>query len=365
MAIPARFRRLWPWVKLALAVGIIAFIGRQLARDLSPDIRERLLARPIDYRLLVVAAVLYLAGLGLSMRYWQRLLARLGYRPGWRAALRAYYIGHMGKYLPGKAWALALRSGLVRAAGVRTSVAVATSFYEVLATMAGGTALAVVLSLLLLPYHPGGWHPGAVVDLILLRHQPPGGLDARVLAAFALALLAAVGIPIIPPVFNRLVHRLSLPFRDPAAGPMPHLGWGAFAEAFLWTVPAWLVLGGSLWAVMRAMTPGPVDLSPALLGRYSAYLATAYVAGFVIFLVPSGLGVREFLLTLFMTQELVAYAGLAADQARGCAALGVIVLRVVWTLAEVAIVSSVYWLRTGPSAPENLPVRAEGFEKTT
>lgn len=350
MPLAPRFRRLWPWVKLTLAVGIVAFIGRQFARDLSPENRERLLTHPLDYRLLGLAAIVYLAGLALSMQYWYRLLVRLGCRPGWRAALRAYYVGHTGKYLPGKAWALMLRSGLVRAAGVPTSVAVATSFYEVLATMAGGTLLAALLALLLLPYHDRGWHVGAVLELFTLHAQPASGLDGGILAVFALALFAVVGLPITPPIFNRIVHHLSLPFRDPAAGPAPRLGWGAFGESFLWTGPAWLVLGASLWAVMEAVLPGRVVVSPALWGRYSAYLGTAYVAGFVIVLVPSGLGVREFFLKLFMTQELIARAGVPEGEARAAAAIGVLLLRVVWTLAEVAMVLCVYWL-PGPVAP--------------
>ena len=38
----------------------------------------------------------------------------VGQRPGGMATVRAYYIGQLGKYVPGKAWALLLRSVLIR-----------------------------------------------------------------------------------------------------------------------------------------------------------------------------------------------------------------------------------------------------------
>jgi uncharacterized membrane protein YbhN (UPF0104 family) len=68
------------------------------------------------------------------------------------------------------------------------------------------------------------------------------------------------------------------------------------------------------------------------------------VAGFVIVVAPSGLGVREFFLTLFLAPELAALAGLGEAAAQATAVLTVLVLRLVWTAAELvaaAILSSV------------------------
>ena len=52
---------------------------------------------------------------------------------------------YLGKYLPGKAWALVLRATLIRGPEVRLSVAGLSSFYEVLTTMAAGVLLAALL----------------------------------------------------------------------------------------------------------------------------------------------------------------------------------------------------------------------------
>ena len=65
----------------------------------------------------------------------------------------------------------------------------------------------------------------------------------------------------------------------------------------------WLFLGAGLVAALWGVGS---DFSPSWqgLGRLTAGMAVAYVAGFVILVAPSGLGVREFFLMLFLVPEL-------------------------------------------------------------
>ena len=53
-------------------------------------------------------------GLGVSAVFWYGVLRAMGQCPSFATAIRAYYLGQMGKYLPGKAWALFLRAALIR-----------------------------------------------------------------------------------------------------------------------------------------------------------------------------------------------------------------------------------------------------------
>src|SRR5581483_9157974 len=95
-------RRLWPISKALLALAILAGVGRQFYRDLQrPELDE--LALRWDW--LSASAALYLLALGFSAWFWFHLLHILGERPPLPRAVRAYYIGHLGKYVPGKAWA--------------------------------------------------------------------------------------------------------------------------------------------------------------------------------------------------------------------------------------------------------------------
>ena len=141
------FRKFWPVLKAVLILAILVAVGRIFARDLEIPQKglqrslEEFWARLVHPGWLVVSGAFYLLGLGFSAFYWYRLLRDLDQRPGWLAAVRAYYVGHIGKYLPGKAWAVFLRAGLIQGPEVRIGRAILTTFYEVLTTMAGGALL--------------------------------------------------------------------------------------------------------------------------------------------------------------------------------------------------------------------------------
>jgi hypothetical protein len=331
-------RRWWPAVKWLLGLAILVLIGRQFARDLQrPDLWQR----HLHPGWLVVAGLLYLLGIGCSAVYWRRLLGHLGPRPTLLTAARAYYVGHLAKYLPGKAWAVFVRSGLVRAAGVSPGVATLTTFYEVLTTMAAGALVATVLFPLVGTAAVGAPHWDSLRYLARLQ-APPEGVPAVAATVLSALLLLATGVPLLPPVFNRLAHHLSLPFRDRDAV-LPRIQHTHLAEGLLLAGVGWLLLGASLGAALHAILGPELSWSALGLGRLAAIMGLSYVAGFVIVVAPGGLGVREFFLTLFLTPELAAL-GLETDAARAVAVLAVLVLRLVWTLAELVTAGLLYWL---------------------
>src|SRR5262245_43065649 len=108
---PAPRRAWWTIAKLLLAAAIILAVGWQFYRDLSQLDWASLSVAP---GWLVLSAGLYLAGLAFSAWFWVRLLRVFGQKPALLDAGRAYYIGHLGKYVPGKAWALLLRGTTLR-----------------------------------------------------------------------------------------------------------------------------------------------------------------------------------------------------------------------------------------------------------
>lgn len=334
-----KLRRWWPVLKAALCVAILVAIGRQFAHDLRrPDLWQR----PFSPGWLALSGVLYLAGIGFSALYWYRLLGHLGQRPTLPSALRAYYIGHLGKYLPGKAWALFLRASLVRGQ-VRLSLATLTSFYEVLTTMTAGALLAAGLFALLAPAGDGtlGW---TGLQHLLRLETPPGGvIPRRAAVLLALGLGLGIGLPLQPALFNRLVHRMALPFRERDAADLPRIRLVYLLEGLLLTGMGWLLLGCSLAAVLEGIAGSGHSVSAPELGRLAAIMGLSYVVGFVILVAPSGLGVREFFLTLFLVPELTGF-GLEEETARGVAILAVLLLRLVWTAAELVLVGFLWWL---------------------
>jgi hypothetical protein len=341
-----RLRAWWPAVKALFTVAILVAVGRQFARDLGSN--PELWQRPFHPGLLAAAAGLYVCGLAFSGFYWYRLLRGLRQRPAGLGVLRAYALGHLGKYLPGKAWALLLRVGLVRGPEVRLGVATLTSFYEVLTTMAAGVLLASVVFALQAPDLSLALDWRAFRRLFLLQPPDTVGHAEEGLLLLALALLAVLGIPILPVVFNRLVRHLSLPFRDRDREPLPPVRTRLLVEGLLLTACGWLLLGTSLWVVVCAVLGQAPPWSWGAWGRYAAYTALGYVAGFVILVVPGGLGVREFFLTLFLVPELARLLGPDGGEARATTVLVVLLLRLLWTTAEVLVAGIVYWL-PGPA----------------
>jgi hypothetical protein len=302
----------WTFGKALLALAILIAVGLQFSRDLHALDPDEVTFRP---GLLVLSGVLYLLGLGFSAGFWYRLLYLFGEHPAASATVRAYYLGHLGKYIPGKALALVMRGSLIRGPEVRLSVAVLTAFYEVLTTMAAGALLSAVLlalqgNLAVEEQHTAlGWHP------VLL-----GGL-----------LLCLLGVPLLPGVFNLLVERLARRFQTVESLRLPRLRSAALLQGLLLTGCGWVLMGAGLWATLAAVLPEPPLLSAAW-GRCLAALGLAYVAGFLVLVVPSGVGVREFVLLQLLGPDTPLIA------------VAVLVLRLVWTTAELVMAGVVYWL---------------------
>jgi uncharacterized membrane protein YbhN (UPF0104 family) len=343
-----RLRRWWPVGKRLLAVVILVAIGRQFARDL-PVVWQR----TYDVGWLAAAGALYLLGLAFSAVYWRQLLLQLGQRPAWPAVIRAYYIGHFGKYLPGKAWAVLLRSDLASGPGVKAGYAALTAFYEVLTTMASGVLLAAGLVLLLMPDAPVPLDWQTMSRMLREPGSEPALFSRGPLALLAVCLFVPIALPLLPAVFNRVAHRLSLPFRDRDATPLARVEARVLPAGFLLTMIGWACLGASTWAVLRATVPD-LPWTLALWGQITAVMGIAYVMGFAVLLMPGGLGVREFFLTLLLAPELVQVLGTGEEDARRTALAGVIVLRLTWTAAEIVMAAVVYWL------PVPVPAPAEG-----
>jgi uncharacterized membrane protein YbhN (UPF0104 family) len=326
--------RWWPVVKSVLGLAILGCIVWVFAWELSqPELWER----PLALGWLVPAALLYLAGLALWALYWRRLLVHLGHRPTVLATMRAYFVGQLGKFVPGKMLAVVLRAGLLRDTGTPGGLAGLTAFYEVLVSMSAGALLALLLFLATDLSAVLGSRGEAL--LVLFRPPWPNDLflDRLTLVVLALGLCGLILVPIYPPVFNRLIHRVTLPFRS---GPAPRLEVAWLVEGLAWATPCWLFLGLGLACALHAVPGAGLDWSPATLAYLTAVMALAYVAGFII--PSSSLGIREYLLRILLAGELAQRLFVEPLVARGMVVLAVILLRLAWTTAEVLLAVLLY-----------------------
>jgi hypothetical protein len=336
------FAKWWPTIKILLAAVILIAIGRRFWQDLQ---NPELLERSLGLGWLALSGTLYVVGLALSALFWYRLLHVFGQQPTVANTVRAYYLGHLGKYVPGKAVALFLRAMLAAGPGVRSGVAGLTAFYEVITTMASGALVAVVVLALFAPDSAAPFEWETLWRLLRLEALESGVLDRKLLVLLGVVLLCPLLLPILPGFFNRVAGMIAKRVRDADAPPLARVPISALLEGLATTAICWLIWGISLWTIFQAICERPPEWDWALWLRWSGLLAIAYVAGFVILLVPGGLGVREFFLTLFLIPE-IGHLNTGESEPRSVVILAVLLLRVVWTAAELVVAAIVWWLPT-------------------
>jgi glycosyltransferase 2 family protein len=325
-----------PALKLLVIAVVAWFVGAKLVAAWQ-ELRQHADEHPweADPSWLAISGGLYLASLVPPWIYWYRVLRALGQDARLGETLRAYYIGHLGKYVPGKAMVVVLRTALVRSHRVDTSVAAVSVFIETLTMISVGSFLAAAY----LAAHPTayfGVHTHAERLAIVIA---------------AVGLMALAGLPTLPPIFRRIIRLLRIARNNPATiDKLDRLryrtllsGWGLMAIC-------WALMGLSCWAALAGL--GIEGLDPiGDLPRYTAGIALATVAGFMVLFIPAGLGAREVVLASFLTPYLIDVSGMAAPLAAALALVAALLLRVVWLLSELGISAILYVAGRMRSAP--------------
>jgi len=170
------------------------------------------------------------------------------------------------------------------------------------------------------------------------------------LAWLAAALLVAVIVPTLPPVFRGIVRRMPRRWKgDVDQLDLQQIGFPLMIGGWLSVAVGWSLLGLSLWAVLRSL--GTTNVSwPGDWALLTAAVSLAVVVGFVS-LIPGGAGVRDWILAVLMIPAF----GTAA------ALISAFVLRLVWLVSELAISGILY--RTKPTLSKAPTTPAETTER--
>lgn len=223
-----------------------------------------------DYPMLALSLAVMLASLSLYAWQWRFSLQKLGAAIGFLKVLRIYFVANLGRYIPGKVWQFMGWFYLLEQEGV--------SPVQTLPNMAINQVIQNIT--------------GLVLAFIVLA-----GLRAAELSEWLLPLLVLVplGLMVIqPPVLEKLLNwGLRLFRREPVAIELTAWDLACFtAVHFI----IWLCYGLAFYLFTRALYPVPLERLPALVGIF----AGAWVIGFLSFLAPGGLGVREGILVYLL-----------------------------------------------------------------
>jgi len=247
-----------------LGLAIVVFAVRSLVRNWD-ELRAQPLEWSVEPGWLVLSAVVVWLMYGLLIAAWRMMLTAWGRGLDFWSAARIWTVSSLGKYLPGKVWAVAGMAVMAQRAGVGAGPATASAV--ILQVLAIGTGAAVAALT--------GWSS--------LRSAYPGA--GAGLAALLVLSLAAAGVLLWPESVRRVV-RLAAP--DAAVGSLtPPVGAVAFGLAA--NTVAWLGYGVALWLLARGLLPG----TGLGLLRAIAVFTASYLAGFLALFAPGGIGVRE------------------------------------------------------------------------
>jgi len=225
-----------------------------------------------------------------------------------------YFISQLAKYLPGGIWAVPGRVIAYQSAGVDQSRSITSVFREVSALLL--TSIAVSL-------------------LIIFQKIPLSNLMRWALIAGSVVSILAILITQLPWFWRFLA---SLKIRKSTINPLPFDESKSPLISFKW-IPAavfaglvfWLAMGLPFQILSRAISPQAFSLS--WIGSAAIY-ALAWTVGFVIFITPAGLGVRESILSLLLSTILPVSAAVSIAL---ISRLAWIVVEAVWILISIWI----------------------------
>jgi len=237
--------------------------------------------------------VMVLAGLLCTGIAWVWILRMYGYGPPRSVSFPVFFVGQLGKYIPGSVWSFGAQADMARRHGVPVRTTVATGLVFVYwnlatATVAGSIAI---------------W---------------TGAVDVE-FSVWLAALSAVVAVAaMLPAVVARVGRRLD---RSPSRFTVR---WSDVGLLVLLMAAAWIAYGLAMQLLTPTSAESAASIPPA---AFTGIFAISYILGLLVFFAPAGLGVREVALTVLLTPWL----GTAAATAVA------LLTRVVHTAADFAI----------------------------
>lgn len=277
------------FVVLALGAAVWAVASRW------EEVKDALTSIPAGT--LAVAVAASLAYVCVTMLSWRAILRDLGSRLPLGPAASVFFVSQVGKYLPGGVWNILAAAEMGADHEIPRRRSVSVMVVSILVSIVTGLALAV-----------------AAVAV-----APAGVATSYGWVAWALPLFL---VALFPPVLNRLLALALRITRRPALEhPLTVRGIGA---AGLWALLGWLLAGAQVWLLATAV--GMDATGPTFALAVGGY-ALAWTVGFLVIVVPAGVGAREAVLAAVLAGLLDA----------GGVVVVVLLSRVLLTLADLLL----------------------------
>lgn len=254
-----RLARIAPFAGVLIGLAGVAFVTRTLVTRWD-DVRLSLSG--VDVAALAGSVVVGLAAMTLIGAVWVRLLQARGHHAPVRRAMSWYYVGQLGKYVPGGIWPIVGRAELAVRGGVPRGDAYGATAYSLVSTYAAAAAAVGIGS-------------------VLSRTHPLAGL----------IVAAGAGVGWIVLGSQRLLDRATAAVARVTGKSFSFPPRREFLRLTAAHLPSWLLMSLSTSITARALG-ADIGLSHMLF-----VTSLSWLAGFVVVGVPGGIGVRESVFT--------------------------------------------------------------------
>lgn len=293
-------------VRTVLQFALLLFLGGYLY--INWDDYEHAFSQPAPHwGLVALSSLVVIAAYAVLIQTWRQVVVAWGERLTFPTAMRIWFVSNLGKYVPGKVWAIAAMGTLAQQQGISPAAAMGSSVVVQLVNLVTGFGVFFVAG-------------ANVIDVPAAALAGALGLGIMV---FSAPWLLPAGVRFLNTLTGRQVK-------------LPHLPPRAIWWAAAGTTLAWVLYGVAFQLFVSGMLRGP---APGTLGDWTAIFIGPYLIGFLAVFAPGGAGVRE----VFMAEALQR-TGLVAG---AVAALLVVSSRVWLTILE--IIPGVLFLLVSPS----------------
>lgn len=257
-------------IKALIVIAIFFFLGRTLYQNWDKVPFEAL---RFNKKLLTLSFVAIVSAFFLNIWGWNLILGKLKGALSFRKATRIFFLSQLSRYLPGKVWLIFGRVYLCKKEGISEAKVAISLILEL--------SLIIMASLL--------------VFLVSLAF--PGSLLLKETLLF-LVLIPLGLISLHPSILNRVIN-----FGLRRLGKQKvrvNLRYGEVLKLLSLFCLGWVPLGIGVSLLIASIYPISINKFPVITGMF----ALAWSAGFLSFLAPGGLGVREGILALLLSSFL-------------------------------------------------------------
>ena len=237
--------------------------GHLLRQPLPADVRWGFVAASM-----ATFALAYLV----LIQTWRQIVASWDRPLSMGDAARIWLVSGLGRYVPGKLWAIAAMGTMAQRAGVSPVAATGSSVLNVVVNIAAGFVVVMAT----------GWRLLAV---------PYAGAPAVAVTVLVVAVILLMAVPWLTPHLLRMAQRVT--GRTAAVGSPPHR---AIGYAVVGNVVGWVLYG----LAFQLLTRGLFGSAHGGLAAYVAVYALSYLVGYLALLAPAGVGVREASMVVLM-----------------------------------------------------------------